>query len=52
VIVGPVAIVAVMIVPVMIVGPIAVIAVMVVPVMVVTMMVVVGRSGCCHECWG
>jgi len=47
VIIGPVAVVAVMIVPVVIVGPIAIVAVM-----VVTMMIVIGRSGCWHECWG
>ena len=51
-IIGPVAVVAVMIVPVVIVGPVAVVTVMVVPVVMIAMMIVVGRSGCWHECWG
>jgi len=52
-IIGPVPVVAVMIVPVAIVGPVAVVAVMIVPVVIVgPVAVVVGRSGCWHECWG
>ena len=51
-IIGPVPVVAVMIVPVVIVGPVAVVTVMVVPVVMIAMMIVVGRTGCWHECRG